>query len=145
MKYFRKLRSRSLEEALEFANSIDASASRVRSALKIFSRTTATGSDNINLRRMADLPDVALHQLGCLFKQSIASLKVPVQELLNILGLLGKKQGGSRTIAIMASFYRALMKFFCPRIREWDLKESHFWDSALAGNSSLRAAVLRAL
>ena len=94
---------------------------------------------------MADLPDVALHQLGCLFKQSIASLKVSVQELLNVLGLLGKKHGGSRTIAIMASFYRALMKFFCPRIREWDLKESHFWDSALSGSSSLRAAVLRAL
>ena len=37
------------------------------------------------------------------------------------------------------------MKFFCPQIRAWDLAKGHFWDSALAGNSSLRAAVMRAL
>ena len=68
-----------------------------------------------------------------------------MQELMNLLSLLGKKSGGSRTIAIMGSLYRALMKFFCPQIREWDLAKGHFWDSALAGNSSLRAALIRAL
>ena len=68
-----------------------------------------------------------------------------MQDLLNILALLGKKAGGSRTIAIMASFYRALMKFFCPQVRSWDAATGHFWDSALAGSSSLRAAVMRAL
>ena len=83
--------------------------------------------------------------MGFLFRQSVATLTVPVQELLNILGLLGKKNGGSRTIAIMASYYRALMKFFCPTIRAWDIAKEHHWDSALAGSSSLRAAVLRAL
>ena len=45
----------------------------------------------------------------------------------------------------MASFYRALMKFFCPQIRAWDAEKGSFYDSALAGSSSLRAAVLRAL
>ena len=60
----------------------------------------------MHLRRLACLPDVALVRLGLLFKQSIATLKVPIQELLNILTLLGKTLGGSRTIAIMASFYR---------------------------------------
>jgi len=99
----------------------------------------------MHLRRLACLPDVALERLGLLFKQSIATLKVPIQELLNILTLLGKKSGGSRTIAIMASFYRALMKFFCPEIRAWDAEAASFWDSALAGSSSLQAAVARAL
>ena len=94
---------------------------------------------------MANLPDAALAQLGMLFKQSVATLTVPMQDLLNMLSLLGKKAGGSRTIAIMASFYRALMKLFCPQIREWDAAKGHFWDSALAVSSSLRAAVLRAL
>ena len=38
------------------------------------------------------------------------------------------------------------MKFFCPIIRQCDVDEGHaFWDSALAGLSSLRFAVLRAL
>ena len=44
-----------------------------------------------------------------------------------------------------ASFYRALMKFVCPAIRDWDVAKGKFWDSTLAGNSSLRAAVERAL
>ena len=48
-------------------------------------------------------------------------------------------------IAIMGSFYRELMKCVSPKIREWDPAHGHFYDSALAGNSSLRAAVLRAL
>ena len=37
------------------------------------------------------------------------------------------------------------MKSMCPVIREWDAKEGSFWDSALAGSSSLQAAVERAL
>ena len=45
----------------------------------------------------------------------------------------------------MASFYRAQMKNFCPEIRTWDAKEGHFWDTALAGSSSLQGAVARAL
>ena len=68
---------------------------------------------------MANLPNTALRQLGCLFKKSIATLTVPAQQLLNILGLLDKKAEGSRTIASMASFYRALMKTLCPMVRDW--------------------------
>ena len=37
------------------------------------------------------------------------------------------------------------MKYFCPQIRAWDAKEGHFWDTALAGSSSLQGAVARAL
>ena len=111
----------------------------------MFSESTAIGCDALQLRRLANLPNIALEQLGCLFRQSLATLTIPMQDLLNVLCLLGKKSGGSRTIAIMASFYRALMKFFCPAIRDWDMAKGKFWDSALAGNSSLRAAVERAL
>ena len=45
----------------------------------------------------------------------------------------------------MSSFYRALMKYFCPTIRAWDADKGSFWDSALAGSSSLRAAIHLAL
>ena len=37
------------------------------------------------------------------------------------------------------------MKHAGLEIREWDAKAGHHWDSAMAGSSSLRAAVLRAL
>ena len=45
----------------------------------------------------------------------------------------------------MCSFYRCLMKANGTAIREWDLEHGHRYDSALAGCSSLQAAVLRAL
>ena len=94
---------------------------------------------------MAGLPYVALTGLGGIFKQSVATLTVAGQELLNVLCLLGKKLRGSRTIVIMPSVYRALMKLVGLPIREWDAKEGHVWDSAIAGSSSLRAAGLRAV
>ena len=65
--------------------------------------------------------------------------------LVNLLCLLGKKAGGSRVIAIMCTFFRCLMKANGSAIREWDLEHGHMYDSALAGCSSLQAAVLRAL
>ena len=71
------------------------SACKVRAALRMFSGTTATGGDHLHLRRMAQLPDAALEQLGMLFKQSSATLTDPIQDLLNILAMLGKKAGGS--------------------------------------------------
>ena len=48
-------------------------------------------------------------------------------------------------IAVMTSRWRAMMKHSGQTIREWDAKEAHLWDSAVAGSSSLRAAILRAL
>ena len=94
---------------------------------------------------MAELPDVAFDQLGGLYRQSVATLSLPVQALLNVMCLLGKKAGGSRTIVACCSFYREIMKLNGFTIRERDLEHGHRFDSALAGCSSLRAAVLRAL
>ena len=45
----------------------------------------------------------------------------------------------------MCSLYRCLMKANGTEIREWDAAHGHLYDSALAGSSSLQAAVLRAL
>ena len=65
--------------------------------------------------------------------------------MVNLRCLLGKKAGGSRVIAIMCTYYRCLMKANGTDIREWDAAHGHMYDSALAGSSSLQAAVLRAL
>ena len=77
--FFKTLRQQTLNDAEEFAEDLNASALKVRQALKQFSNGTATGSDNLHLRRMGDLPDTALEKLSCLFKQSVATLTVPMQ------------------------------------------------------------------
>ena len=71
--HFKQLRKDSLEGVVQYAERMNASAIRVRADLKIFSYSTAIGSDALHLRRMANLPDNALNQLGMLFKQSVAS------------------------------------------------------------------------
>ena len=92
---FKGLRAQHLEEAEALARTIDAPAARVRIALNFFIASTAIWSGNLHLRRLAKLRGTALLQLGCLCKQSVSKLIIPVQERLNNLCLLGKKAGGS--------------------------------------------------
>ena len=87
---------------------MDTGAAVIRSSLKLFPGT-------ITIR--AELPDVALEQFGGMVKQAVSTLSLPTQTLMNTGCLLGKKLGGSSVIAIMGSFYRALMKCVSPKIR----------------------------
>ncbi len=58
---------------------------------------------------------------------------------------LGKKGGGSRTVATLSSFYRLLMRVSGDDISDWDTAAAGHWDTAIAGSSALRAHILRAL
>ena len=124
---------------------METNAGNIRGALKLFPGNTAIGANVLHFRALAELPDVALEQLGLLFKAAVANLSLPVQASVNLLCPLGKKTGGSRAIAIMCAFHRAHMKANGSAIREWDLEHGHMYDSALACRLSLRAAALRAL
>ena len=65
---------------------------------------------------------------------------MPTQSLV----LLGKKNAGSRTTAILHTTSRLTMRLVSAHISQWDLKFVGMWDSALKGNSALRAHVARA-
>ena len=67
------------------------------------------------------------------------------QSLLQLLILLGKKNGGSRTIAILHITYRLTMRLVSAHLSQWDVNFAGKWDSALKGNSALRAHVARAM
>ena len=101
---FQKLRKQDLEEAATTARLFNGSATAIRKALRMFPANTAIGADEGHFRLLADLPDIALEQLGLMFKSSINNLSLPTQVLTNLLCLLGKKTVGSRVIAIMCSF-----------------------------------------
>ena len=53
--FFKRMRKDSLEDAATYAHNMKATASKVRSALRIFSCTTAIGCDSLHLRRIANL------------------------------------------------------------------------------------------
>ena len=70
---------------------------------------------------------------------------VPMQALLVLIGLMPKDKGGERPIAFTSMLYRVIMKLCKSSISEWDESAAGFWDTAIKGNSCLRAALCRAL
>ena len=86
-----------------------------------------------------------MQELVGIFKEAISSMILPITSLLNIMATLGKKDGGSRCIAISASFYRLLLSSLRPLIRRWDRSVGSPTDSALVGRSPLVATALRSL
>ena len=116
----------------------------IRKACLSFPSKTAIGLDQHAFTNIANLPDNALDSLGEIIRQCFVKLAIPTQSLLQLLVLLGKKNGGSRTIAILHTTYRLTMRLVSAHISQWDVKFTSKWDSALKGNSALRAHVARA-
>ena len=69
----------------------------------------------------------------------------PPQKLLVLMATLAKKLGGTRTVAVIASSYRLLMKVVSPRVREWDSSVADELDSAVACRRVDDAAARRLL
>ena len=59
------------------------------------------------------------------------------QLLHNWIALLGKKQGGHRCIAIMASMVRLIMRLLCRSCRAWDIEYALPGDTAAAGKQAV--------
>ena len=106
---FSKLRRRVLETSSAHADVVDLSAAAIRKACRRFPGKTAIGLDSWTFQELGGLPDQALDELGKLLHSCIAELALPGGAVINRMVLLGKKAGGSRTIAIMTTFYRLLM------------------------------------
>ena len=60
-------------------------------------------------------------------------------------GVVGQEKWRIRTIAILHTTYRLTMPLVSAHISQWDVKFAGEWDSALKGNSALRAHVARAV
>ena len=109
------------------------------------SRRQKLGLDQHAFKDIALLPDNALGSLGEIIRECFVKLAIPTQTLLQLLVLLGKKNGGSRTIAILHTTYRLTMRLVSAHISQWDVNFAGKWDSALKGNSALVAHVARAM
>jgi hypothetical protein len=70
---------------------------------------------------------------------------VPRQASLTLGVFLGKPSGGDRIIGILSLLFRLLGKCRSGTVGEWRKAKAGFWDTAVAGSSSLRAAVKRSM
>ncbi len=143
--HIRNRRESMKDDAEEYSDGLNFAPEAIRSACNSFRRDTAIGVDPVTFTSIASLPDVALRSLGDLLREAVANLSLPSCTLLNVLNLLGKKLGGSRTIATMSTFYRILMRLCGDDVSDWDTSTAGKWDTAVAGSSALRAHLVRAL
>ncbi len=98
-----------------------------------FSRNTAIGADAQAFTDIAMASEEALTELAEIMVQVIKAVAWPLQSLMVVMGLLGKKSGGTRTIAIMATFARLLLAAVKGDVRRWDETIADERDTALRG------------
>ena len=104
-------------------------------AARKFRRGTSVGVEPVFFQDITEASDESLSELCSIMRQSILELAMPMQTLLILISLLGKKLGGTRCIAICATFYRLLMAIMKGEVREWDVDKGIKGDSALPGRS----------
>ena len=110
-----------------------------------FSEDTSTGIDMVTFNAMKALPPSAKESLLRVFIRSLRYSALPTQALANLIALLGKKDGGTRCIAICATYYRLFLTMLGEEVREWDTKVAMEGDTALQGKSPLVETALRHL
>ena len=93
--------------------------------------------------RMA--PDEALEELGELFQMMDALCLPPEQILCTIIALIPKPDNGERPIGILSFIYRIHARLHRIDIKDWELETRTDWDTAIAGNSALQAALKQML
>ena len=78
----------------------------IRQATKAFKKHTSIGCDNVCFRFIRMLPDQALESLGSILTVVKRLILPPLQILNNLMATIPKRAGGTRTIAVAATFYR---------------------------------------
>ena len=131
----RELRERNTEPAeLERCLSMVAP-ERLREAAKQFRPKTGIGVDGLAFTEVMRATNEALAGLGELMAECVERKALPVQSLLVVMSLLAKKAGGTRAIALIASFTRLLLGALKEYVRGWDKSIGVDGDTGLPGCS----------
>eukprot|EP00959_Pyramimonas_sp_CCMP1952_P463442 9484926-Pyramimonas_sp.AAC.1 len=103
------------------------------------------GCDQMSPLDFERLPDAGLEQLCQLFLLIEEELMWPWQIVVTIGRLLGKKSGGDRIIGLISMINRLWSSSREDQMRAWAVQSAPHWDAAVAQNSALREAFVRAL
>ncbi len=139
------LRERALKHPQHGAMIEQFTPSNLRACARLFRKNTSIGADAISFQDIIEATDESLTELCQIMQDCVRELVVPIQTLLVLVSLLGKKMGGTRCIAICATFYRLLMAVMKKPVRAWDLQVGLEGDSALPGRSPLEETAWRHL
>ena len=115
----------------------------IQGALLSIRRGTAKGVDQTAPDELRDMPAEGWAQLQQLLSTVERRLAVPAQHLLSLMAILPKPAGGERTVVLLSMLMRTWGRARRGEVRAWDRDHARFWDSAIQGNSALKAALLR--
>lgn len=118
------------------------SVQQVIEADKSLKKTSSLGADWVAAGTFTDLPPAGQQQITDLMNATVSSVQLAVQGLFNLMAVIPKPVG-ERLVAKMPMHLRVMFKARRWHIAEWESAHSQFWDSAIAGSSALRAALLR--
>lgn len=116
----------------------------IRTAAKSFKVKTSIGTDNWSFRKLLLMPGTVLQPLGVLLATIRHMAAPPLQMLLNMLAILPKKTGDTRTVAIASTIYRLLMQLDHAPMDGYKSKNAFIIDSAKKGASAVTSAEDRA-
>ena len=120
-------------QALVPAVAASLSVDRIVRAARKFKVSTGLGVDLWGFRDIANSSPEALAALLEILRDSVLRVAWPWQAMVAVMRRLGKKGGGSRTIALVPSLYRLLLAMVAVDARCWDADAAEEGDSALQG------------
>ena len=103
------------------------------------------GSDNWMVTELKKLPLQVLNMFTGFLNLSFQTVSNPHQSFISINSLLGKPDGGVRTICLTPMLYRMMCRIKKQHIRNWENENIQSYDTACKGSSALTAALVRNL
>ena len=120
-------------------------AGEVRGGFHGMRERVGQGIDAMRPSDYADLPDVALEDLGRIWAATEATWAWPTQYLLVLVRLAKKPQGGDRALLCYHLAMRARGRLRKTVVDGWSESWCQWWDQAVRGSSALKAAFARIL
>ena len=105
----------------------------------------ALGWGRLTIKSVKHAPKVVKLALVDVLKGVVRDLALPVQSYMQLMAILGKKDGGTRCIALCDSLYRILMAILGDEVREWADLVSMENDTAMKGKSPMVETAYRQL
>ena len=120
------------------------SPSNLKTTAATFPPKTSTGCDLAKLSWLSALPIYIWHELAIIARNIVRRARIPSQVKPVMLFLLGKKGGGYRTIGVINSFLRVVMRALGPMFRNFDEIHADPTDSATGGSGGAEYAAFTA-
>ena len=98
-----------------------------------FPGSTSTGCDHAKMTWLSSLPECIWQDLSAIARKVTRLARGPSQVRPVLLFIFSKKGGGFRTIGVISSFMRVVMRALSPLLRKYDGLHSDPTDSATSG------------